>query len=500
MIRTGAIAGLAGVALAAQEPDVTGGTLKLAYSDCGDKTAHGKFTSLSPTTVNLGTKTPLKGKGIVDEDIQGASYEVQAKALGITVFKHSGDACKAESIKLPAGAGSIDMHGFKCPLAKGDVELDLDLNLAGSIPASLARLTIDLKAQTNTGDKALCAEIKTSPSAGETGEASFADSSKPDYDGLWKEFKKKFSMEFKKHEEQMRFAIFKANVDRIEAVNSKPLSYTLGITQFAHLTADEFAHEHTGFKKPQSMWGDLPYLGRHTHNGTALAAGVDWTKKGAVTPVKNQRQCGSCWAFSTTDALEGAWEIATGKLVSISEQQFVDCDHVDMGCGGGTMDTAFTFAEKNDLCTEQSYPYDLHAVGCRASGCKVGIPKGAVKGYKDVSKDNEQALMSAVAHGPVSIAIEADKSVFQLYRSGVLNATCGDQLDHGVLAVGYGTDPSGTDYWLVKNSWGMTWGDNGYVKLLRGKDGPGECGLLKQASYPVVDGKAPHVPQSEVVV
>merc|ERR1719443_1143094 len=129
--------------------------------------------------------------------------------------------------------------------------------------------------------------------------ASVAAASEPDYAGLWKNFKSDFDKQYPddtngQNEEQMRFAIFKANVDRVEAVNSKQLSYKLGINQFAHLTADEFAHEHTGFKKPQSMWGDLPYLGRHTHNGTALAAGIDWTKKGAVTPVKNQRQCGSC--------------------------------------------------------------------------------------------------------------------------------------------------------------------------------------------------------------
>merc|ERR1719299_91560 len=158
------------VADAAQQPDVTGGALKLAYSDCGDGATHGKFTSLSPTSVSLGNKTPLKGKGTIDENIQAATYEVDAKALFVTVFKHSGDACKAESIRLPAGAGTIDMHGFRCPLARGDVELDLDLSLAGSIPSSLARLTIDLKATTSTGDKALCAQIKTSPAAEETAE------------------------------------------------------------------------------------------------------------------------------------------------------------------------------------------------------------------------------------------------------------------------------------------------------------------------------------------
>jgi C1A family cysteine protease len=229
----------------------------------------------------------------------------------------------------------------------------------------------------------------------------------------------------------------------------------------------------------------LRSLGQHEYGGEALADAVDWTSKGAVTPVKNQGQCGSCWSFSTTGALEGAFEIASGNLVSLSEQQFVDCDTVDSGCSGGLMDNAFTFAKSNAICTEASYPYKATRGTCAAASCTVGLAKGTVTGYKDVSPDSESAMMSAVSQQPVSIAIEADKSVFQLYKSGVLQSSCGSSLDHGVLLVGYGTE-DGTDYWKVKNSWGSSWGDAGYVKLLRGKGGSGECGLLKQASYPVV--------------
>lgn len=313
----------------------------------------------------------------------------------------------------------------------------------------------------------------------------------PDYVAMWKKFKADFDKSYDNgmDEEQKRFGIFKVNVDLIEATNAKNMSYKLGVNQFTDLTADEFAAQYTGLKKPEAPWGDLPYLGRDTYSGATLDASVDWTTKGAVTPVKNQGQCGSCWSFSTTGSLEGAWEIATGKLVSFSEQQFVDCDKADSGCNGGLMDTAFKYAEKNAICTEGSYSYTGRGGTCKASSCTVGIPKGGVTGYKDVAKDDEQALMEAIQKNPVSIAIEADKSAFQLYHSGILSARCGSNLDHGVLAVGYGTDGSQA-YWKVKNSWGVTWGDKGYVRLARGKGGAGECGLLSgPPSYPVVSSR-----------
>eukprot|EP00928_Gymnodinium_smaydae_P035746 TRINITY_DN250_c0_g1_i6.p2 TRINITY_DN250_c0_g1~~TRINITY_DN250_c0_g1_i6.p2 ORF type:complete len:369 (-),score=92.18 TRINITY_DN250_c0_g1_i6:84-1124(-) len=310
------------------------------------------------------------------------------------------------------------------------------------------------------------------------------------YQMAWASFKQDFHKSYSSYvEEEQRFGIFKVNIDLIYKMNAQNNSFRLGVTQFADMTSDEFAGTHFGLAKPAGMWGSLPNLGTHEYKGEALSDSVDWTKKNAVTPVKNQQKCGSCWSFSTTGAIEGAWAIASGKLTSLSEQQFVDCDQQDSGCNGGLMDTAFQFAENNALCTEESYPYEAAQGKCKSKSCTVGVAKGAVTGFKDVKSDDEKAMMSALQQQPVSIAIEADKAVFQLYHSGVLTATCGDQLDHGVLAVGYGTE-DGQDYWLVKNSWGPSWGVNGFIKLSRSKGGDGECGILKQASYPVVANKA----------
>jgi len=232
----------------------------------------------------------------------------------------------------------------------------------------------------------------------------------------------------------------------------------------------------------------------HVATDASTPSSIDWTTQGAVTPVKDQGQCGSCWSFSTTGALEGAYQIKYSNLKSFSEQNFVDCDTrsnggSDHGCNGGLMDNAFSWAKKNGgVCYEQDYPYvsgsTQKAGTCNQSQCTKDA-KVAPKSWTDVQKNSDSALMSALAKQPVSVAIEADQQAFQLYKSGVFTAACGTSLDHGVLAVGYGTS-SGLDYYKVKNSWGASWGMSGYILLQRGvSQKEGQCGILSgPPSYP----------------
>lgn len=293
-------------------------------------------------------------------------------------------------------------------------------------------------------------------------------------------------------ERARRFSTFVGNFFRIDRENSQGHTYTLGVNQFTDLTQEEFKAQYLQYRRPahKDLWGGLPHLGTHVYSGAPLADSVDWTAKGAVTPAKDQGRCGSCWSFSSTGSLEGAWQIATGTLTSFSEQQLVDCaKNGNAGCQGGQMDAAFTYLENQSVCTEASYPYTAKDGVCHQSNCTAGIPAHGVTGFKDVSANSMEALMEAVAQQPVSVAIEADQTSFQSYHSGVLTGTCGTKLDHGVLVVGYGTDTvTGTDYWKVKNSWAASWGEQGYLRLQR-TSGSGECGIDLEPSYPVVSGQ-----------
>merc|ERR1711959_103660 len=285
---------------------------------------------------------------------------------------------------------------------------------------------------------------------------SYCDS-QPDRDYIaFKKFAAKYGRVFHSvDEEQRRFNIFRSNYKLIESQHESNNSYVLAINEFADQSPAEFQASRLGLMQPSAgeLWKGLPHLGTHKYSGATLPTSVDWSSKGAVTPMKNQGHCGSCWAFSTTGAVEGAWQIATGKLVSLSEQQLVDCSTDNHGCGGGAMDLAFKYLKDSDSCTEGSYSYNGKAGTCKASSCTVGIPSGSVTGYYDVPTDDMNALMEAVSRQPVSVGIQADQIAFQLYSKGILSQTCGDRLDHGVLLVGYGSE-NGVDYWRVKNSWG----------------------------------------------
>ena len=311
----------------------------------------------------------------------------------------------------------------------------------------------------------------------------------PNVRKAFEDFIAKFEKTYESAEEHaIRLEIFAKNVAHIEKHNAGDHSYQLGITQFADKKPEEFADHHGCMmsQKAGSAWSSLPYLGREKYTGSSLPTSLDWVEKGAVTDPKNQGRCGSCWSFSTTGALEGAWQIANGNLVSLSEQQLVDCaKNGNMGCQGGSMDLAFEYLEKHAVCKETSYPYLAKQGSCHESNCSVAVPQGSIVGFKDVSPQDMDALMQAVAKQPVSVAIEADQMAFQLYKGGILSQECGAKLDHGVLLVGYGTE-NGVDYWKVKNSWGADWGENGYIRLKRGVPKDGECGIKDQPSYPVV--------------
>ena len=280
-----------------------------------------------------------------------------------------------------------------------------------------------------------------------------------------------------------RYTVFKQNMDKIFLANKQNFTYTLGMNEMGDMTHDEFKATKLGYNKVDRSYARA----KNTCTPpTTTKTQVDWVAAGAVTPIKNQGQCGSCWSFSTTGSVEGDVFIEGGVLTSLSEQQLVDCSTAqgNQGCNGGLMDNAFQYIISNGgLTTEAGYPYT--ATG--PNTCNVQTPLAStITGFCDVTSGSETALMNAVAQQPVSVAIEADQSCFQFYSGGVMSdPSCGTQLDHGVLAVGFGVS-NGQKYWNVKNSWGTSWGQNGYIWLGRQVAGQptGVCGIAQEPSYP----------------
>ena len=297
-------------------------------------------------------------------------------------------------------------------------------------------------------------------------------------------FRERFNKVYSDEEVDSRFEIFKSNVISIIEHNIVPgQNFTLGVNQFSDLTPEEFKalYINSGFQGVNvGSYGCKTY----TSSATSAPASLDWRQKNAVTSVKDQGSCGSCWTFSSTGASEGAWAISTGKLIDLSEQQLVDCatgvSYGSHGCNGGQMEGADKYLIANGQCSLASYPYTA-----TDDKCKTCSPVAHFSSCSDVKPNDQISLLNAVSIGPVSVAIEADTRYFQSYTSGILDATtCGTTLDHGVLITGYGTD-NGQKYWNVKNSWSSSWGEQGYVRISRSDstNDAGICGIAMQPSF-----------------
>lgn len=290
----------------------------------------------------------------------------------------------------------------------------------------------------------------------------------------YNEFNDKYNHEFSYD----RFENFKKNTKYIEEFNQQNNSYELEVNEFTDMNNFNFNISIPNDKKEYYEFEDK-----------IIPESIDWREKNAVTNVKDQGNCGGCWAFSTTGSVEGVVAIKTGNLFNISEQQLIDCSHQEgnHGCGGGIMDYGFQYIiDNNGICSEEDYPYQATDGICQ--DCE---PIIQIKRYGNIFPKNENILKRGVAQQPVSIAIQANLSSFRFYSKGIYSDTnCGTLLDHGVLLVGYGTDEnSGLDYWLMKNSWGPSWGENGYMRMLRntsGGMGPGICGITMEPSIPLL--------------
>jgi len=280
-------------------------------------------------------------------------------------------------------------------------------------------------------------------------------------------------------ESTFRMRVFLRNWLEVNRVNDLNLGYTLGLNEFSDMTPEEFQAKHFGYA-PSSSPRDVEIL----TPALTQSASVDWRTKGIVNPVKNQGQCGSCWAFSAVAAIEGTMAQYTKKLQSFSEQQLVDCSksYGNYGCNGGLMDNAFKYVVNKGLTTSDNYPYKAVDQTCntQAEAKKVAH----IRSFTDVGHNSSAALKTAVSQRVVSVAIQANAIVS--YTGGVFNnKNCGTSLNHGVSVVGYGTDPSAGPFWIVRNSWGANWGEQGYIRMAI-VDGQGMCGINMKASYPSI--------------
>ncbi|XP_072453048.1 procathepsin L-like [Notamacropus eugenii] len=313
----------------------------------------------------------------------------------------------------------------------------------------------------------------------------------PTLDAKWEQWKSQHRRTYGGNEDNWRRATWEKNLRMIEMHNLEyragKHSFRMEMNKFGDTTNEEFRQVMNGFtekrfqgKTKGNLFREPPFV--------KIPESIDWRKKGAVTPAKNQGVCGSSWAFSATGSLEGQWFLKTGKLVSLSEQNLVDCSAAEGSCGceTGSPENAFVYVkEHGGIDTEESYPYIGMVGNCQYKAETAGAN---VTGYVDLPSTDESALKMAVATvGPISVYIDAGHLSFRFYESGVYyEPECSSyELTHYMLVVGYNVD-EGTEekYWIVKNSWGEDWGDKGYISMAR--DEYNHCGIATEATYPKV--------------
>ncbi len=306
-------------------------------------------------------------------------------------------------------------------------------------------------------------------------------------DSKWEGWKVKYSKTYENSEQEMyRRLIWENAHDFVEKFNTEGHSHTVELNHFADMTNKEFRTVYLGFNNLALLKSNKRSIKRNlfSSNGQDTPSSVDWRNKNVVTAVKNQGQCGSCWAFSTTGSIEGQYAQVTQKLLSFSEQQLVDCSGKEGndGCNGGLMDFGFKYAEIDGLERESDYRY----VAVLEKTCRYNATKAVVKviSYTDIKEGSSSELISACAEkGPISVAMDAGHMSFQLYKKGVYDPfLCSSKkLDHGVLMVGYNMAASSKPYYIIKNSWGAVWGMEGYFYIAKDK-----CGIETSASYPTI--------------
>lgn len=468
-----------GFLLLLQENQVAAHDFSVCKSSKGDQL--GVHTvQFTPDPPQSGRPVQVSVKGISSLDLDSGKVHVDVRVLGITVSSQVIDLCSIVSCPLKAGENY-----------EGTTTQEIPEGTPERIGATVRLSVVDTKGATVS-----CLESKVEI-GGSSNLPQDREFLKSELEFLFDRWKVQFPKAVG------NFKVFVDNLIKIVAHNRrKDQTYTMAMNEFGSMTEEEFVESRMGVREPrQDVERNGPIKPRVTLLRQEIAnadppAELDWTAKGVVTRVKNQGSCGSCWAFSAVGALESAYAIKYGELIELSEQELVSCDDNDYGCQGGLMNSAFDWIERstNGLCTEADYAYTSGTTSARGTCLKdtcTPVPNTVPKGYVEVPQ-NEAALLAAVSQvGPIAVAIQADQAAFQFYHSGVLTGPCGNHLNHGVLLVGYGVDQaSGTPYWKVKNSWGGAWGEQGYIRIQRGKRWPpqlgGACGIASKASYPVL--------------